>query len=220
MAQTATHTEGGVIVELAHDEQTVLTYRRRIIANASSDLLYAPARGSTARHAVSELVRIAGSGVAVRVLCGSAELAAVATDGGAKARICDAALPELLIADERTALLRLAGARALLINAPVLVTTLVALGEQAWEAAGPPAEQAGMTPVILRAMMAGHKDAVAARQLGLSIRQYRRYVAEIMRDIGAASRFQAGARAVELGLLTGAAQPMMPPSTGNTPPVR
>jgi DNA-binding NarL/FixJ family response regulator len=72
---------------------------------------------------------------------------------------------------------------------------------------------------ILDALYSGHKDAAAARHLGISIRQYRRHVAEIMRDIGAASRFQAGARAVQLGLLGGAGQPVMPPSTANTPPV-
>ena len=37
----------------------------------------------------------------------------------------------------------------------------------------------------------------------VSLRTYRRYVAEIMRELGANSRFQAGVRAVELGLLSG-----------------
>jgi DNA-binding NarL/FixJ family response regulator len=35
----------------------------------------------------------------------------------------------------------------------------------------------------------------------VSLRTYRRHVAEIMRELDANSRFQAGARAVELGLL-------------------
>ncbi len=35
----------------------------------------------------------------------------------------------------------------------------------------------------------------------MSLRTYRRYVAEILRDLDAISRFQAGARAVQLGLL-------------------
>jgi DNA-binding NarL/FixJ family response regulator len=42
---------------------------------------------------------------------------------------------------------------------------------------------------------------VAARELNVSLRTYRRHVAEILRELGASSRFQAGARAVELGLM-------------------
>ncbi|NEE20393.1 response regulator transcription factor, partial [Streptomyces sp. SID7499] len=44
-------------------------------------------------------------------------------------------------------------------------------------------------------------DEVAARELTVSVRTYRRYVAEIMTLLDATSRFQAGVRAAELGLL-------------------
>ncbi|WP_328788030.1 MULTISPECIES: helix-turn-helix transcriptional regulator [unclassified Streptomyces] len=54
---------------------------------------------------------------------------------------------------------------------------------------------------ILERLCAGCTDAVAAREMKVSLRTYRRHVAEIMRDLGASSRFQAGARAVELRLL-------------------
>jgi DNA-binding NarL/FixJ family response regulator len=54
---------------------------------------------------------------------------------------------------------------------------------------------------ILASLGEGVKDEVAARKLGLSVRTYRRHVAEIMRDMRATSRFQAGVRAAELGLL-------------------
>jgi len=57
-----------------------------------------------------------------------------------------------------------------------------------------------LTRQILVLLNAGYKDDAAARQLGLSVRTYRRHVAEIMRALGAASRFQAGARAAKLGL--------------------
>ncbi len=58
---------------------------------------------------------------------------------------------------------------------------------------------------ILLALSSGRTDEVAARELGMSVRTYRRNVAEITRELGANSRFQAGARAVELGLLSSAA---------------
>ncbi|MCT7356788.1 helix-turn-helix transcriptional regulator, partial [Streptomyces sp. 15-116A] len=54
---------------------------------------------------------------------------------------------------------------------------------------------------VLERLRSGQTDASAARELGVSLRTYRRHVAEIMRVLGAGSRFQAGARAVELGLL-------------------
>jgi DNA-binding NarL/FixJ family response regulator len=44
-------------------------------------------------------------------------------------------------------------------------------------------------------------DETAVRALGVSLRTYRRRVAELMTALGAASRFQAGARARELGLV-------------------
>ncbi|MFG1915830.1 TrmB family transcriptional regulator sugar-binding domain-containing protein [Micromonospora sp. NPDC048898] len=54
---------------------------------------------------------------------------------------------------------------------------------------------------ILASLVAGEKDEVAARKLGISVRTYRRHVADIMREIRASSRFQAGARAAELGII-------------------
>jgi DNA-binding NarL/FixJ family response regulator len=56
--------------------------------------------------------------------------------------------------------------------------------------------------MILERLREGHTDDVAARQIRVSLRTYRRHVAAIMRDVGANSRFQAGVRAVELGLLS------------------
>lgn len=54
---------------------------------------------------------------------------------------------------------------------------------------------------ILGCLHAGVTDEVAARELSVSVRTYRRYVAEIMELVGAESRFQAGVYAAELGLL-------------------
>ena len=89
-----------------------------------------------------------------------------------------------------------------------LLRTLRAFFDWLWETAVPAADyhrlgeraRDDLTQQILVMLNAGHKDDAAARQLGLSVRTYRRHVAEIMRDLGAASRFQAGARAAKLGL--------------------
>lgn len=54
---------------------------------------------------------------------------------------------------------------------------------------------------ILEALGSGLTDASAARRLGVSIRTYRRRVAELMTRLEADSRFQAGLRAGELNVL-------------------
>ena len=63
------------------------------------------------------------------------------------------------------------------------------------------AELRSLAPRVLELLAAGGKDESAARTLGLGVRTYRRRVAELMAALGAESRFQAGVRARELGLV-------------------
>ncbi|MFF3291895.1 LuxR family transcriptional regulator [Streptomyces sp. NPDC003023] len=101
------------------------------------------------------------------------------------------------------------GRRASLISAPEVLHTLHILFESVWSNAVPAGERivlgdqdrAMLARQILGALRAGVTDEVAARELTVSVRTYRRYVAEIMALLGANSRFQAGVRAAELGLL-------------------
>ncbi|MEU3876122.1 MULTISPECIES: helix-turn-helix transcriptional regulator [Streptomyces] len=58
---------------------------------------------------------------------------------------------------------------------------------------------------MLQLMGAGLKDEVIARRLAISTRTCRRYMKAAMAQLGAVSRFQAGARAAQLGLLRGPA---------------
>ncbi|MEU7144848.1 hypothetical protein ABZ942_35785 [Nocardia sp. NPDC046473] len=60
-----------------------------------------------------------------------------------------------------------------------------------------------LTVAVVTAMSAGLKDEAAARRLSVSLRTYRRYVAEVMTRLGVATRFQLGVRAAELGILAG-----------------
>jgi DNA-binding NarL/FixJ family response regulator len=91
---------------------------------------------------------------------------------------------------------------------PALVGAAYSLFEAAWESA------AGLTTFfaaprpridaqarqILRALGSGLTDEAAARKLGMSLRTYRRRIAELLVALDAGSRFQAGLRAAELGL--------------------
>lgn len=128
-------------------------------------------------------------------------------------RICSAELPrETIIIDRRLAILAdasVAGVRTFtVVRTPGVVEGVRALFDAAWEQATPLADhlRTGVPALgpesraILRQLAAGYKDEAAARELGLSLRTYRRRVAELMVLLGAESRFQAGARARALGL--------------------
>ncbi|MET9610121.1 LuxR family transcriptional regulator [Streptomyces sp. NPDC006512] len=105
-----------------------------------------------------------------------------------------------------------AGMRASMIRAPEVLHTLGTLFESIWRNAVPAGERivfgdrdrAVLARQILGALRAGVTDEVAARELTVSVRTYRRHVAEIMALLGAQSRFQAGVRAAALGMLPAA----------------
>lgn len=52
---------------------------------------------------------------------------------------------------------------------------------------------------VLALLVSGDTDAVAARTLGVSLRTFRRYVRQLMDELGASSRFEAGFLAAERG---------------------
>ncbi|MEK8171081.1 hypothetical protein NKH77_20610 [Streptomyces sp. M19] len=130
-------------------------------------------------------------------------------------RVTDGDLPEAVMVDGRAAWVRLGperqDPRASLVRDRATVRALDMMFIGTWAGAVALARYphlGGRLRVdsarrILECLRAGHTDEVAARQLQVSLRTYRRYVAEIMRELGASSRFQAGVRAVELGLLPG-----------------
>jgi hypothetical protein len=86
------------------------------------------------------------------------------------------------------------------VRHPSVVEPLCAMFELLWDSAQPfTADAPGAHHVgdvlrldILRLLAAGMKDEVVARRLRLSVRTCRRHIAEVMRQLGAESRFQAG----------------------------
>jgi DNA-binding NarL/FixJ family response regulator len=54
---------------------------------------------------------------------------------------------------------------------------------------------------LLRQLLSGAKDEQIARTMGLSLRTIRRRIADLMIELGADTRFQAGAEAVRRGWL-------------------
>ncbi|TCP52975.1 hypothetical protein EV191_10536 [Tamaricihabitans halophyticus] len=131
---------------------------------------------------------------------------------GTAVRISQDDINETIILDDRAVILAGAGHGAdrnySVITQPDTIAGVRSLFEAAWRAStelavcdAQLAELRTLAPRILELLGAGHKDETAARNLGLSLRTYRRRVADVMRALGATSRFQAGVRARELGVL-------------------
>ncbi|MFF5263076.1 DNA-binding response regulator [Actinomadura viridis] len=133
---------------------------------------------------------------------------------GVAVRICPTGLPqETIIIDRRVAVLAgppVQGTRTYtVVRSPDVVESVRSLYRATWEASidlaeyrrGRPPALGDQSREILRLLAEGFKDETAARRLGLSLRTYRRRVAEILTLLDADSRFQAGLRAHELGLI-------------------
>jgi DNA-binding NarL/FixJ family response regulator len=162
-----------------------------------------------------------GAGVDVRKLYNPAAVADPADAAhltslvahGARVRICQTPLPhETIIVDRKVAFLAgqpVDGVRGFtVLMAPDAVAGVRSLFMATWAAstdladylpaAPPDVDEQGLA--ILRLLSSGQKDETAARSMGVSVRTYRRRVAELMTLLGAESRFQAGERARALGL--------------------
>ncbi|MFG2563755.1 LuxR C-terminal-related transcriptional regulator [Streptomyces sp. NPDC048496] len=99
---------------------------------------------------------------------------------------------------------------AVAVRQESLVAYLYEIFEQAWSSARPfsAAAEDGLEQVsqeidqtILRLLAAGLKDETIARRLGMSLRTARRHIADIMGQLEAESRFQAGVAAARAGRL-------------------
>ncbi|MGH9138062.1 MAG: helix-turn-helix domain-containing protein [Acidimicrobiales bacterium] len=97
-----------------------------------------------------------------------------------------------------------------LIRPSVLLDSMVAMFETLWNRSVP--LRAGFDPAdvgdvdrdviqIVGLLASGMKDETIARQLGVNVRTVRRRIRAALDALGVETRFQAGARAAELGLL-------------------
>ncbi|MFC5145379.1 hypothetical protein [Streptomyces aureoversilis] len=102
------------------------------------------------------------------------------------------------------------GKGALAVRDPSLVRFLYRSWESAWESARPFTGETDdgsakdeLRRSVLELLESGMKDEVAARRLAMSVTTYRRHVTELLTELGAQSRFQAGSYARRAGLLEG-----------------
>lgn len=134
-------------------------------------------------------------------------------DAGALARVIDRVPHRLMIFDRSVALMPIiptdVRAGGLAVHELSLVRSLTTLFDGIWKRAVDYAEfdpeaTRGVDPrerLVLELMSTGVTDESAARSLDVSVRTYRRWVADLMTRLGAQSRFQAGVIAVERGWL-------------------
>jgi DNA-binding CsgD family transcriptional regulator len=119
---------------------------------------------------------------------------------------------------------------AMVIRSPVMVAVLRQFFEYFWATSSDLVTDEGSPTVsgtrhreVVRLLASGLTDEAIARKLGLSDRTVRRIVAELMQQIGAESRFQAGVKMVRLGWLDDEAASFTEPAddvVGSAPQVR
>jgi DNA-binding CsgD family transcriptional regulator len=97
---------------------------------------------------------------------------------------------------------------AMVLRGPAMVSVLRQVFEHCWATASDLIPEEGGGAVsrsrhreVVRLLASGLTDEAIGRKLGLSDRTVRRIVAELMQQIGADSRFQAGVKMVRLGWL-------------------
>ncbi|MCI3933853.1 DNA-binding response regulator [Streptomyces sp. AN091965] len=133
-------------------------------------------------------------------------LVAIAASG-ADVRISSAPLArEAIVIDRRIAVLAGSESRGprtyTVVRVPEVVDGVRSLLYATWDAAEPLADALRASGpaldeearLVLGALTDGLTDEAGARRLGMSLRTYRRRVAELMAGVGATSRFQAGVR--------------------------
>lgn len=133
---------------------------------------------------------------------------------GAEIRTSDEVIDRMIIYDrevvflpERTPSDRAPGAA--IVREPTLVAFLCAVFEHLWngatlfdpDAKDPARVADDLKRSVIRLMAKGYKDEMVARRLGMSVRTCRRHIAEIMEELDATSRFQAGVNVGLSGLL-------------------
>lgn len=197
------------------DELTFFTWTESLTTNPAGTL-----SEESIAHARPIDERVLRRGVHMRTLLGAQALHHTPTMAyarelvakGAEIRVSPAPLERLIICDRIAALTPIDPAHsahgAILTREAGLVAALVSLFERMWGAAeelpsaDPAVAEDELTDLekhILQLMCTADKDDNGARELGVAVRTYRKYVAGLMRRLGATNRFQAALRARERG---------------------
>jgi sugar-specific transcriptional regulator TrmB/DNA-binding CsgD family transcriptional regulator len=146
-------------------------------------------------------------------LPGHLDAALEMVEAGEQARVTTDVPVKMFVADEHVGLISLQGSTradsAIVVHASSVLDTMVALFEEVWRRSLPlraeaaaESHQRGQVQVKLLALLAaGLTDEAIGRQLGVHTRTVRRHVRQLMDELDAGTRFQAGMQSVRRGLL-------------------
>ncbi|MFI8389854.1 response regulator transcription factor [Streptomyces sp. NPDC085540] len=198
------------------DGSSIVEVLQSLIPSARHTVCAMLAEADQFTYATLGLLADAPAHVTVRMLCtadvADSSLASPAGGLGERfaVRVSRSELRPIVVVDGVAALVRAEGTAgpALVVRDVATVRALELFFASAWSRGHGLAGHRQLSPrlrtelarEILERLLAGLTDETAARELNVSLRTYRRYVAEIIRELDANSRFQAGVRAVELGL--------------------
>ncbi|MEV0675667.1 LuxR C-terminal-related transcriptional regulator [Actinosynnema sp. NPDC050436] len=212
----------GSPVELVEGEDAVIASVTRLQAQARKEVLAVdapPYLGGQWNPNDFEITQLAG-GVEYRFVYSADSLSTPVhvanmrrcVEAGEQARVLPDASMKMLIVDRHTALMPASyqdpdPAVRLLVRESALIDVLVGGFEQMWERATPVLPETAVEKPSLSArdgellalLASGMKDRSIARALGVTERTVGRRVTELMTELGAQSRFQAGLLASRKG---------------------
>lgn len=212
-------------IKIAPDCQTTLAVAEELAREAQGELVAVIRQQHMSASTVGlqlingALIRLVRKGVRVRLLCSPDTVSVTEQQRLMNSvvpeipiRVAECPPEELLIVDCHSAIIRNAmpqGGHAIILHDPAIVNSIHTLFNSVWASASPVIRREGpwgsqheLESRVLICLFRGQTDEAAAREMGISVRTYRRYVAKIMQDMGASSRFQAGALASRLGLIS------------------
>jgi hypothetical protein len=209
------------VQELAGAEAALAT-AVRLVQQAESEvdvILASDAEHSLTAHAdAGELLSQASGAARLRVLCSTRTFAPHLlrarrhVPAAVDVRIGQLRALEAVVVDGRIALARSDAGRhgqPIVVRSRPVVEAVSDLFDDVWRNAQLPPDpidlggpdRTAFAGRVLQMLYVGYTDEAAAQELAVSVRTYRRYVAEIVAAVGARSRFQAGMRAAAAGLL-------------------
>jgi hypothetical protein len=149
------------------------------------------------RLEVRRLIRTPQVPLEVQVECRTIyEAAALQPDPCGEVRVVPTLPVELYLVDDRLALIMLGEDRAAILQPCGLLDAYQELFERLWERALPPVpDDAAEARLLTSLLLSGLSDGQIARELGVSPRTAQRKLAALMHELGAQTRFQAGAQA-------------------------
>lgn len=208
--------DGGNALELVTDPAALQTLIGELIASACSEVLTCHPGGGrrpeTLEGAVVRDEAMLARGVRMRTLYQhtarysrpTAAYVERVTALGSQVRTVGDGLMRMILVDRHTGLMEVQDdtKAALVVRDPNVVHFMVQTFERSWAEAEPFSTTVGpdqarsisdeLRQNIVRLLAEGLEDKVIARRLGMSERTCQRHIAEIMRAVGAKSRFQAG----------------------------